>query len=195
MAQLNLFGGPTPPALPAGLVYGEALITPAEEQDLVARLADLPFQAFEFQNYLGNRRTVSFGWHYAFDGSGLHEAEPMPDWLFPVRDRAAVFAGIEGAALVHALIIEYAPGAGIGWHRDKPVFGDVLGVSLLARARLRFRRRQGDRWERANVIAAPRSVYLLRGPARDEWEHSIPVMEELRYSITFRTLRRKADQG
>ena len=195
MGQLNLFGGPPPPALPAGLAYGEALITPAEERDLVVRLAQLPFRAFEFQNYLGNRRTVSFGWHYAFDGSGLHEAEPMPDWLLPIRDRAAAFAGIKGAALVHALIIEYAPGAGIGWHRDKPVFGDVLGVSLLAPARLRFRRKQGDRWERANVIAAPRSVYLLRGPARDEWEHSIPVMEELRYSITFRTLRRKPDQG
>lgn len=187
--QLSLFGGPPAPVMPEGLAYREALIDEAEERSLAARMATLPFRAFEFQNYLGNRRTVSFGWHYGFDGSGLSETEPMPDWLIPVRDRAAAFAGVEGTALVHALVIEYAPGAGIGWHRDRPVFGDVLGVSLCAPARLRFRRKAGDRWERANLIAAPRSAYLLRGPARDEWEHSIPVLEALRYSITFRTLR------
>jgi alkylated DNA repair dioxygenase AlkB len=189
-ALADLFGvAPAPPDLPEGLAYAPALIDEAEEQALAARLAQLPFRAFEFQGYLGHRRTVSFGWHYAFDGSGLVETEQMPDWLVPVRDRAAAWAGLASEALEHVLLTEYSPGAGIGWHRDRPVFGDVIGLSLLAPARLRFRRKAGEKWERKALVAEPRSVYLLRGPARDEWQHSIAAMEALRYSITFRSLR------
>jgi alkylated DNA repair dioxygenase AlkB len=187
--QLSLFGGGAPPDLPDGLAYAPDLIDSAEEQALVARLAELPFRAFEFQGYLGHRRTVSFGLHYAFDGSGLQETQAMPDWLFPLRDRAAAWAGLTGEALEHVLLTEYAPGAGIGWHRDRPVFEDVVGLSLLAPARLRFRRKAGEKWERKALVAEPRSAYLLRGLARDEWQHSIAAMEELRYSITFRSLR------
>jgi alkylated DNA repair dioxygenase AlkB len=113
----------------------------------------------------------------------------MPGWLLPIRDRAAAFAAVPPAALEHALLIEYAPGAGIGWHRDRPEFGDVVGISLLVPARLRFRRKEGNGWGRSALIAEPRSAYLLRGPARAEWEHSIVPMDRLRYSITFRTLR------
>jgi len=174
---------------PEGLEYREHFLSPEDEQALAERFKELPFKEFEFQGFLGKRRTVSFGWHYAFDGSGLHEAAPIPDFLLPVRGKAAVLAGLPVEALQHALIIEYAPGAGIGWHKDRPVFGDVVGISLLAPARMRFRRKTGDKWERTHLIAEPRSAYLLTGPARTEWEHSIPPMEELRYSITFRTLR------
>lgn len=174
---------------PNGLEYRPDFLLPEEERALAERFAALPFKEFEFQGFVGRRRTVSYGWHYAFDGSGLHEAAPMPDFLLAVREKAAALAGREADALQHALIIEYAPGAGIGWHRDRPVFGDVVGISLLAPARMRFRRKSGEKWERASLIAKPRSAYLLTGPARTEWEHSIPPMEELRYSITFRTLR------
>jgi alkylated DNA repair dioxygenase AlkB len=132
---------------------------------------------------------VSFGWSYRFDGSGLAPAEPMPDWLLPVRERAAALTGLPADLLEHALLIEYDEGAGLGWHRDRPVFGDVIGVSLLAPAPLRFRRRSGDKWQRFTLTAEPRSAYLLRGPARSEWEHSIPPVETLRYSVTFRTLK------
>jgi alkylated DNA repair dioxygenase AlkB len=187
--QLNLFGGGGAPDLPEGLAYAPELIDVAEERALAGRMAELPFKAFEFQGYLGHRRTVSFGWHYKFDGSGLQESEPMPDWLLPLRDRAAAWAGLAGEALEHVLLTEYAPGAGIGWHRDRPVFEDVVGLSLLAPARLRFRRKAGEKWERKALVAEPRSAYLLRGPAREEWQHSIAAMEELRYSITFRSLR------
>jgi alkylated DNA repair dioxygenase AlkB len=152
-------------------------------------MAELPFKAFEFQGYLGNRRTVSFGLHYEFNGSGLQETEPMPRWLLPLRNRAAAWAGLASEALEHVLLTEYAPGAGIGWHRDRPVFEDVVGLSLLAPARLRFRREAGEKWERKALLAEPRSAYLLRGPAREEWQHSIAAMEALRYSITFRSLR------
>jgi alkylated DNA repair dioxygenase AlkB len=185
--QLSFLG--KGPALPEGLEYRPGFLTAAEERDLAGRFATLPFREFEFHGFLGKRRTVSFGLHYAFDGSGLREAEPIPDFLGAARHKAAGLAGIEPEALRHALVIEYAPGAGIGWHRDRPVFGDVVGISLLAPARMRFRRKVGEKWQRASVIAEPRSAYLLTGPARDEWEHSIPPMEELRYSITFRTLR------
>jgi alkylated DNA repair protein (DNA oxidative demethylase) len=188
-AQPSLFGSEAPD-LPEGLVYRPDLIAPEEEAALAAIMADLSFAPFQFHGFEGNRRTISYGWHYAFDGSGLREAASIPDWLQPVRARAATFAGLPATALEHALLIEYAAGAGIGWHRDRPAFGDVIGISLLAPARLRFRRKAGTGWERRNVIAEPRSAYLLRGPARSEWEHSIPAMEELRYSITFRTLRR-----
>ena len=184
--QPDLFGEPR---LPEGLDYRPGFVAPEEEAELAARLAELPFRAFEFHGFTGNRRTVSFGWHYAFDGSGLKPAEPIPDWMDPARARAAEMAGLEPEAFAHALVIEYAPGAGIGWHRDRPVFGEVVGISLLAAAKLRFRRKLGSKWERATVLAEPRSAYLLRGPARDEWEHSIPAMESLRYSITLRTLR------
>ena len=189
-AQPSLFDAPH--AGPEGLVYEEDFLSPEEEEALAARIADLPLKPFEFQGFRGNRRTVSFGWHYAFDGSGLREAAPMPDFLADVRARAAALSGHEPEALAHALLIEYAPGAGIGWHRDRPVFGDVVGISMCAPARLRFRRKAGEKWERAALIAEPRSAYLLKGPARSEWEHSIPPMDRLRYSITFRTLREGA---
>ena len=191
--QMNLFAAPAP-AVPEGLVYQPDFLTVDEEALLAERLAELPFKAFQFHGFEGKRRTTSFGWRYAFDGSGLHAAEPMPDWLVPFRDRAAGLAGVEPEALPHVLLTEYAPGAGIGWHKDRSVFGDVVGLSLLAAARLRFRRKAGAKWQRANLTAEPRSAYLLRGPARTEWEHSIPEMEALRYSITFRTLRPRPDQ-
>lgn len=186
--QLSLFGAARP--LPEGLVYRPGFVTDDEEAKLAARVAELALTPFEFHGFRGNRRTISFGWHYAFDGSGLRETDPIPDWLQPVRERAAVLSGAAPDAFVHALIIEYAPGAGIGWHRDRPVFGDVVGISLLAPAPLRFRRRgEGRSWERFTLTAEPRSAYLLRGEARHEWEHSIPPLETLRYSLTFRTLK------
>jgi alkylated DNA repair protein (DNA oxidative demethylase) len=189
--QADLFG--TLPALPDGLVYCAEFLTGAEERATIGKLSALPFRPFEFQGFLGKRETVSYGWSYRFDGSGLTPAEPIPAWLLPLRERAAAFAGLEAMALEHALLIRYGEGAGLGWHRDRPVFGDVIGISLLAPAPLRFRRKQGTKWERFTLTAEPRSVYLLRGEARTVWEHSLPPVERLRYSVTFRTL--KASRG
>jgi alkylated DNA repair protein (DNA oxidative demethylase) len=184
--QLNLL--PEAPAEPEGLIYRGGFLTPAEEEALAARIAELELKPFQFHGFEGNRRTASFGYHYAFDGSGLKRTAPIPDWLLPARSRAAALIGTTPEAIEHVLLIEYAPGAGIGWHRDRPVFGDVVGISLLSPARLRFRRKCGSKWERYSLIAEPRSAYALRGAARHEWEHSIPPMETLRYSITFRTV-------
>jgi alkylated DNA repair dioxygenase AlkB len=181
-----------PAGMPEGLVYRQGLVTAAEESELLAHLARLDFRPFEFQGFVGNRRTISFGWSYRFDGTGLAPAEPIPEWLQPLRAKAAAFAGLDAEALVQALLIEYPVGAGLGWHRDRPVFGDVVGVSLLAPAPLRFRRRRGTRWDRFTLEVAPRSAYLLRDEARTVWEHSLAPVDRLRYAVTFRTLRPSA---
>ena len=184
--QLDLI--PTAPELPEGFEYRAEFLSAAEEIELAERLAELPFRPFEFQGYLGNRRVVSFGWQYVFDGSGLKKADDMPNFLLPLRNRAAEFAGLEAELLQHVLLTEYAPGAGIGWHKDRSVFGDTIGISLLAPCRFRFRKKEDGKWKRAAVVAEPRSSYLLRGASRTEWEHSIPPLDALRYSITFRNL-------
>jgi len=178
-----------PPAAPPGFRYQPDLVTPEEERDLVARLETLAFEPFQFRGYEGRRRVVSFGLKYDFNGPGLVNVEAMPDWLLPVRDRAAAFAGLAGDDFAHVLINEYREGAPIGWHRDRPVFDKVVGVSLLGPTVMRFRRRAGARFERINTTIAPRSAYLLDGPARTEWEHSLPEAKAHRFSITFRNLR------
>ncbi|HYN45870.1 MAG TPA: alpha-ketoglutarate-dependent dioxygenase AlkB [Allosphingosinicella sp.] len=189
MAQLSFLAAA---GLPEGLSYRPGFLAEAEEASLLEYIAALPFRPFEFQGFLGKRETVSFGWSYRFDGSGLARAEPIPDWLLPVRDRAAAFAGLDGGALEQALLIRYGEGAGLGWHRDRPVFDEVAGISLLAPAPLRFRRRSGTRWERFTLTVEPRSLYLLRGAARGSWEHSIPPVAALRYAITFRSMKKEA---
>ena len=178
-----------------GFRYQPALIEPDMEQALVARMRELPFREFEFHGFTGKRRIVSFGWKYEFSGGGqLHKAEEIPEFLLGLRSRAAAFARLEPEAFQHALVTEYGPGAGIGWHRDKAVFGQVVGVSLLASCVLRFRRKVQGKWDRVNVLAERGSAYHLTGPARSEWEHSILRVDALRYSITFRTMRSPAQQ-
>jgi len=183
-------GRPAEPAsdLPEGFRYAPDIIAPDEERDLVVHLEKLPFKEFEFQGFLGKRRVVSFGWRYDFNGGGFHKADPIPDFLLPLRDKAAAFAGVAPDSIAHALLLEYREGAAIGWHKDRPAFDDVIGVSLLSPCNFRFRRKAGTKWERRSLAAEPRSVYLLRGPSRTEWEHSIPGVDALRYSVTFRTL-------
>lgn len=186
--QLSLFE--VGPRLPEGFLRRTDLLSAVEEPELIDRLKELPFREFEFQGHLGKRRVVSFGWRYDFNERALRKADRIPAYLLPLRESAAAFADLAAPDLEQVLVIEYAPGAAIGWHRDKAVFGDVVGVSLLSSCIFRFRRRTGTAWQRASLTLEPRSAYLLRGPSRTEWEHSIPPVETLRYSITFRTLAR-----
>jgi alkylated DNA repair dioxygenase AlkB len=174
------------PAAPQGFVYRDDVVTVEEEQALVARFRDLPFKPFEFHGFLGNRRVVSFGWRYDFSSAVLQPSYPIPPFLLSLRERAAVFANILSDTLQQVLINEYAPGAGIGWHRDKAMFEDVIAISLGGSCTLRLRRKQGGGWERAAQEVHPRSAYLLRGPVRREWEHSVPPVDRQRYSVTFR---------
>jgi alkylated DNA repair dioxygenase AlkB len=187
MSAAELFD--LPPVGPEGFAYRAELVSLDEEAELLARLAELPFEPFQFRGYEGRRQVYSFGRRYDFNGPGLVEAPPIPDWLIPVRDRAAAFAGLPAEAFEHLLINEYREGAPIGWHRDRPAFDRVVGVSLKSPTVMRFRRRVGERFERINVPLEPRSVYLLHGPARAEWEHSLAEAKAHRYSLTFRNLR------
>ena len=169
--------------------YGGDVVSAELQRGLLAKLPELPLKAFDFHGFLGKRRVVSFGWKYDFGEEKLHRIDDMPDWLLPARELAAEFAGLEPAQLQQVLVTEYGPGAGIGWHRDKAVFGEVVGLSLGAPCTFRLRRRAGNTWERVSLEAAPGSAYLLAGEARSEWEHSIPPVELLRYSLTFRNIR------
>jgi alkylated DNA repair dioxygenase AlkB len=188
-SQTDLFGAPPPPALPEGMRYAEDVVPQELQRSLLAGLPKLPFRAFDFHGFIGKRRVVSFGWKYDFDHEKLHRIDDMPELLLPAREVAAEFAGVDPARLQQVLVTEYGPGAGIGWHRDKAVFGEVVGLSLLAPCTFRLRRRAGEKWERASIEAAPGSAYLLAGTARSQWEHSIPPVARLRYSLTFRNIR------
>ena len=185
--SLDLFGEP----LIAGIEYRTDFVTPEEEQDLIGHLSEAELSPFKFQGWTGKRLTRTFGWRYDFDDRSFAPSEPIPGWLLPLRSEAAGFAKISPEDFVHVLLVRYDPGAGIGWHRDRPVFEIVVGVSLGTPAVLRFRRRKPGGFDRANVEVEPRSAYLLSGPARHEWEHSIAPGETLRFSITFRTLSEK----
>lgn len=174
---------------PSGFAYAPDVIAPADEKALVQAFQALPFKPFEFHGYLGNRRIVSFGHRYDYAARTLRDAEPMPEFLEPLKQTASQFTGIPADAFQQALVTEYAPGAGIGWHRDKPMFEHVVGFSFLAPCTLRLRRKGDTSWERKSVALAPRSAYLLRAAVREDWEHSIAPMDVLRYSVTLRTFK------
>jgi alkylated DNA repair dioxygenase AlkB len=176
-------------ALIPGLIYKPDLLSKQEEAGAIARFAGLPFKPFEFHGHLGNRRVVSFGWRYDYGAQHLQKSAPIPDFIKSLREVAAIFSGLDPGSLEHALVTEYTPGAGFGWHRDKAMFDHVVAFSFLSSCRLRFRRRAEKGWDRRDIIVEPCSGYLLSGEARSVWEHSIPPAEQKRYSLTFRDLR------
>jgi alkylated DNA repair protein (DNA oxidative demethylase) len=181
------------PVLP-GLTSTSDFMTETEEQSLIAAIDAADLSPFRFQGWTGKRLTVSYGWTYDFDTGRLRQGDPLPDWLLPFRDRAAHCLGLPAGGLVQALLIRYDPGAGIGWHKDRPVFEHVVGLSLGAPATMRFRRRSGNRFDRVNVPLEPRGAYHLIGASRHEWEHSIAEMDRTRWSVTFRSLVDRAIQ-
>jgi alkylated DNA repair dioxygenase AlkB len=188
MTQLGLFAEAE--AGPAGLRHTDNFIDAATEQELIARIAALPLQRFQFGAFEGNRRVAWFGYQYDYSQQRLTAAEPIPDWAAPIARQAEAWAGLGEGSVRQVLCTQYDEGVGIGWHRDKPHFDKVLGLSLGSSCKFRFRRRHGDKWQRYTLEALPRSLYLMDGEARSQWEHSIPPVEAPRYSITFRTMKR-----
>lgn len=184
---LDLFAAPA--ATPEGFLYQSGLIDAAQECALISELERLSFTAFQFHGFEGKRRVVSFGWRYDFNGGGLQESGGIPSFLLPVRQSAAASFKLDASALQQVLLTHYPAGATLGWHKDRPVFQDVVGISLLSPCKVRFRRKAAAGWERQSLVLEPRSAYVLQGPARMEWEHSIPAVPEQRYSITFRSMR------
>lgn len=190
MPQENLFGAPAA-ALPDGMRYEEGFLSPAEESALVARMASLPLAPMKYQQYEALRRVVSYGGQYDFSAKRLGEAPPLPPWLEPLRARAAAWIATTPERFTHALVAEYRPGTPLGWHRDVPDFEDIVGISLAGEAVMRLRPYPHEKGSRRSIklTLAPRSIYLLRGPARWQWQHSVSPTKGLRYSITFRTPR------
>jgi alkylated DNA repair dioxygenase AlkB len=188
VSQLALFNDRA--AGPAGLRYAPEFISAADEQDLIAGIAALPLQPFQFGAFEGHRRVKSFGYRYDYTLQKLTPSEPIPDWLERTARAVERFDELTPGSVRQVLCTEYDVGVGIGWHRDKRHFDKVFGISLGSACRFRFRRRQeGGKWERFALNAEPRSIYLMDGEARRDWEHSIPPVEQQRYSITFRTMR------
>jgi alkylated DNA repair dioxygenase AlkB len=185
--QADLFGKAA--GVPTGFRYEPDVLNDREERRLVEHIAEQDLAPFEFHGFLGKRRVAYFGHRYDFGGGGLKEGAEIPEFLLPVRATVAQLFGLEPAALEQVLLTEYAAGAAIGWHKDRSVFGDVIGISLLSPCTFRFRKKAGAGWERKSMRLEPRSAYVLQGPARTAWEHSIPAVTELRYSITFRTMK------
>jgi alkylated DNA repair dioxygenase AlkB len=173
---------------PSGFRYQTGFVSTTEEQLLVRWIETLPLKPFEFRGYTGNRRVMSFGFRYDYSRRAVDTASPVPQQLAPIIARAAHWSGRAPDDVRQAMVTEYAPGAPIGWHSDKPQFGDVLGISLLAPAPFRLRRAVNGKWERKTITLAPRSIYLMSGEVRKSWQHSIPPLTGLRYSITLRTL-------
>jgi DNA oxidative demethylase len=174
---------------PEGFVFRESFITRGEEVDLLARLGSMEFHEMKMRGVVAKRRVIHYGVKYSFETFKASAGPPIPEFLLPLRERSAELAGVAPADLAEALLTEYSPGAAIGWHRDASPFDIVIGISLLSACRFRFRRGKVRAWEIVELPLPPRSAYVLTGPARTQWEHSIPAVKELRYSITFRTLR------
>jgi alkylated DNA repair dioxygenase AlkB len=178
---------------PDGFRYTEAFLSTADEAALLTEIARLPFANARYKEWTANRRVMSYGGRYDFSANELKPAGPVPPFLHDLRAAAAQFVGVRSDELTHALVAEYRAGTQLGWHRDVPEFELVVGVSLLASARMRLRRYPHvvGRGNRSLAIdLAPRSAYSLRGEARSSWQHAISPTPGLRYSITFRSLRR-----
>jgi alkylated DNA repair dioxygenase AlkB len=190
MAQLALF--PDQSAGPAGLRYQPEFVSEAAERELVSRVSKLPLQPFQFGAYEGKRRVASFGFRYDYGLRKLQDADPIPAWLASIIGSVETFGDLPAGSVRQILCTEYDAGVGIGWHRDKPHFDKIFGLSLGAPCKFRFRRAAGDKWQRFTLSAEPRSLYMMSGESRQAWEHSIPGVEQRRYSITFRTMRADA---
>lgn len=184
--QLNLFIDKL--EQPSGFGVESDFITSDEEHALVEQIGKLPLVPFKFGAFEGKRRVASFGWRYDYSMQKLLPASPVPDWLAMFARRIEGFFRLPGGAVQQILCTEYDEGVGIGWHRDKPHFAEVFGLSLASHCKFRFRRKRDDAWQRLTFDIAPRSLYRMSGEARHLWEHSIPPVAARRYSITFRTM-------
>jgi DNA oxidative demethylase len=188
------------PDVPSGFEYRPEFVTPDEERALLDSIGRIAFSTVEMRGVVAKRRTAHYGWTYGYEARRTEPGEPIPAFLLPVRERAAAWAGIDADAFAEALVTEYSAGAPIGWHRDAPMFDEISGISLGTACRMKFRpyvspkdlggTGRAPRRTTHEIELAPRSAYLIRGAARRDFEHSIPPVAGLRYSLTFRTLRR-----
>lgn len=175
-----------------GLEYQPELISADEERQILDHIEALDYDEIHMHGQVAKRTVRQFGLKYEFGSWKLERTAPLPSELHPARAAAAELAGVATGEFAQILVSRYPEGAGIGWHRDAPAFGNVVGISLLSQCRMRFQRGKGDARETFALELEPRSGYLLSGSARWAWQHSIPATRTLRYSLTFRTLSPRA---
>jgi alkylated DNA repair dioxygenase AlkB len=181
--------------VPDGFIYRPNFIAEVEERQLILEIEKIQLEPFKYYQFTGKRRTLSFGWEYEFGKSEITTAPEIPGFLLPLRARAGELFGIDPNTLVQVTVIEYSTGSPIGWHRDIPHFGVVVGISLAGPCRMKFRKydrtraKKSARGEILTIELQPRSIYLMSGASRESWQHSIPPVKELRYAIMMRTLR------
>ena len=183
---------PERPGEPAGLVYQPDFLTRAEEEQVLGVLQAMELRTITMHGRTARRTVRHFGLDYGYESWTLVPTDPFPSDLLWLQARAASLAGLDPGEIAQVLVSRYPPGSTIGWHRDAPMFGaKVVGVSLGSVCRMRFQRGKGDGRRVAEVTLEPRSAYVLSGAARFAWQHSIPPTKALRYSITFRTLKKR----
>jgi len=190
--QIELFA--VTAELPEGFLYKRDVISTEEERSLVTAIEQLDFAQVKMHGVTAKRRVVHFGRGYEYESAALGSAPAIPQFLLPLRQRVGELAGPNPEQFAEVLVTEYAPGAGIGWHRDAPPFDIIVGISLLSECTMRFRpwpveKKSGTRRKPLTQVLEPRSAYILRGPSRTRWQHHIPPAKTRRFSITFRTLR------
>jgi alkylated DNA repair protein (DNA oxidative demethylase) len=191
MTQLDFFRSES--VLPDGLIYSAEFISRDEERQLIGAVRELQFGEVRMHGVVAKRRVTHFGRSYEYESARVGAAPPIPEFLRPLRERIAGFTKCSPAEFVEVLITEYPAGAGIGWHRDAPAFDFIVGISLLSECTMKFRPwppiRASQGQKSVSLTLARRSLYVLRGPVRNQWQHHIPPTKRLRYSITFRTVR------
>jgi alkylated DNA repair dioxygenase AlkB len=176
-------------SMPSGFDYRANFIGREEEAALVAEIESLPLAPYEFRGVMARRKVIAFGFQHDYQSRKLGQVAAFPSFLEDLRARVAYFAGLRPDEFEQVLVSEYMPGTPIGWHQDRAHYAKIVGVSLLSSANFRLRRRVGDNWQRASQIVEAQSAYLMEGEARSLWQHSIPAVIALRYSLTFRTMR------
>jgi len=196
--DLNLFE--VAAKVPDGFIYRQNFISEAEEQALIREIQSVQLASFQYYQFTGKRRLASFGWQYEFGKNEITRAPDIPAFLLPLRTRAGKLFDIDPNSFSQSSIIEYSTGSPIGWHRDIAHFGVVVGISLGAACRMRFRKyhrvraKNSKRDETLSIELQPRSIYLMSGASRELWQHSIPPVKALRYSIMMRTLRTQSSR-
>ena len=180
------------PNMPDGFKYTPDFITAVEEENLLRDISALELHTFFFQGFKAKRKVASYGYDWNFEKRMLTKGKPIPEIFSCLIERVAKHLCVEKAAIGELLILEYPVGSVINWHRDAPPFDKIAGISLKADCVFRLRPHDKTKQSRRSIISHPvkaRSLYVMQGPSRSEWEHSTSPVEDVRYSITFRTLK------
>jgi alkylated DNA repair dioxygenase AlkB len=181
------------PVFPPGFSYFPNFLTEEEEERLLKAVTTVELHTFLFQGFEAKRKVESFGYDYNFDKRSITKGRELPPQFNFLVEKVAAFLLIATDDLAEVLVTEYPPGSVINWHRDAPPFDVIVGISLLSDCKFRLRPYDKAKQDRKSIVTLPvsrRSLYVLQGEARSEWEHSITPVKEKRYSITLRTLRK-----